>query len=184
MAALSPSIKRSANLARTTLCTRPHEDIGYSVLCQGFPNFSYIFNLQPAKYTCSGCSLGIGDRRVLRLLHWILRLIFACFLQELCPSIILLLFLYCVRLLLQFLMKSLPADICFQIYIIWCLCNLAWHSLHLHFHQYEIVSYLKWVEHKNFYKRGIAFRMMKNDIHFILISILGCGVIQDFDLCK
>ena len=34
MAALSPSIKRRANLASTTLCTCPHENMGYSVLCQ------------------------------------------------------------------------------------------------------------------------------------------------------
>ena len=41
-----------------------------------------------------GWSLGIGDQRILWLQNRILQLIFACFLRELCPSIIILLFLY------------------------------------------------------------------------------------------
>ena len=59
------------------------------------------------KWSNSGRSLGIGDQRLLQLLYWILQLILACLLWELCPSIIILLFLYCILLLLQFLMKSL-----------------------------------------------------------------------------
>jgi len=53
------------------------------------------------------CSLGIGDRRILRLLHRILWLNFACFPREVCPSIIILLLLYCILLFLRFLMKTL-----------------------------------------------------------------------------
>ena len=57
--------------------------------------------------TKAGCSLGIGDQRILRLLHRILRLNFACFLRELCPSIIIPLLLYSILLLLEFLMETL-----------------------------------------------------------------------------
>ena len=53
------------------------------------------------------CSLGIGDRRILRLLHRILWLKFASFPREVCPSIIILLLLYCILLFLRFLMKTL-----------------------------------------------------------------------------
>ena len=53
------------------------------------------------------CSLGIGYRRILRLLHRILWLNFACFVRELCPSIIILLLLNSILVLLQFLMKTL-----------------------------------------------------------------------------
>ena len=48
-----------------------------------------------------------GDRRDLRLLHRILVLNFACFLRELCHSIVIFLLLYSIFLLLQFLMWPL-----------------------------------------------------------------------------
>ena len=54
-----------------------------------------------------GCWLVIGYWRILQLLHKILQLNFACFLRELCPSIIILLSLYSILPLLQFLMKTL-----------------------------------------------------------------------------
>ena len=53
----------------------------------------------------TGCSVGIADWRNLWLLHRILWLNFGYFLRELCPSIIIL--LYSILLLLQFLMKTL-----------------------------------------------------------------------------
>ena len=62
----------------------------------------------------SGCSLGIGERRMLRLLHRILRLNFACFLTGLCPSIITLLLLSSILLFLQFLMK--PPTLCYTLF--------------------------------------------------------------------
>ena len=55
----------------------------------------------------SGYSLGIGDRRILRLLHRILQPNIACFQTELCPSIITLLLLSSILLFLEFLMKPL-----------------------------------------------------------------------------
>ena len=57
----------------------------------------------------AGCSLGVRGQRILRLLHRILRLNFACFPRKHCPSIISLLLLnsYCFLLLLQFLIKTL-----------------------------------------------------------------------------
>ena len=58
----------------------------------------------------TGYSLGIEDWRNLWLLHRILWLNFACFLRELCPSIIIL--LYSILLLLQFLMKTLKFKHC------------------------------------------------------------------------
>ena len=65
-----------------------------------FPDWSI-----PNLYT--GYSLGIGDRRILRLLHRILRSNIACFLTELCPSIITLLLVSSILLFLQFYMKPL-----------------------------------------------------------------------------
>ena len=53
----------------------------------------------------AGYSLGIGDRTILWLLHGILELNFACFVRELCPSIIVLPLLY--SFLQLFIMKSL-----------------------------------------------------------------------------
>ena len=53
------------------------------------------------------CSLGIGDWRILFLLHRILWLNFAHFPKELCSFIIILLLLHTILLLLQFLMKTL-----------------------------------------------------------------------------
>ena len=54
-----------------------------------------------------GCSLGIRDQRILHLLPRILHLNFACFLRELCPSIVILPFLFNILLLLRFSMKTL-----------------------------------------------------------------------------
>ena len=55
--------------------------------------------------------LGIGDRRILRLLCRIIWLNFTRSLKQLCSFIIILLLLYTILLLLQFLMKSLhPQD--------------------------------------------------------------------------
>ena len=62
---------------------------------------------QTSSFSWPGCSSGIGDRRILRLLHRILRLNFACFLTGLCPSIITLLLLFSNLLFLQFVMKPL-----------------------------------------------------------------------------
>ena len=64
--------------------------------------------LQYYHHLYPGCSLGIGDWRILWLLHRILQLEFVCFMREVCPSIIILQLLYSLLLLLQFLMKTLP----------------------------------------------------------------------------
>jgi len=69
-------------------------------------------------YWGSGCLLGIGDRRILRLLHRICRLNFACVLRELCPSMMIPLLLHSILLLLEFLMGTLEG-----MWMYWS-CNL------------------------------------------------------------
>jgi len=59
-----------------------------------------------------GCFLGIGDWRILLL-------ICACFLRELCPSIIIPLLPCSILLLLQFLLETLPIPLEFPHMIIW-----------------------------------------------------------------
>ena len=59
----------------------------------------------------AGCSLGIRDQRILCLLHRIPQQNFACFLREICCSKVILVLLYSILMLPQFLMKTLIMEI-------------------------------------------------------------------------
>ena len=90
------------------------------VVCSAYRTCSCsLFFNAPYPYPPFIIRMFIRHRRILRLLHRILQLNFACFLTELYPSMIILLLHYSILLFLQFLMKPLYSYIfCIVLFII------------------------------------------------------------------